>query len=80
MILKMRICFLVRSLLEKKKVLFVIRSRLSVSSSLAETCEKENVCSSSGAREKRKEKCFIRFTLSLKTKKVAGSENSLDGS
>lgn len=71
MILKMRICFLVRSLLEKKKVLFVIRS---VSLAGEETCEKENVCSSSGAREKRKEKCFIRFTLSLKTKKVGGAK------
>lgn len=61
----------------EEKILFVIRSRLSVSSSLAETCEKENVCLSSGAREKRKEKCFIRFTLSLKTKKVGGKRKLL---
>lgn len=54
MILKMRICFLVRSrLLEKKKVLFVIRSVASRLSQGEETCEKENVSSSGGPKGKK---------------------------
>lgn len=75
MILKMRICFLVRSLLEKKKVLCSWYEVAWVSLRLSQKHVSRKMCVRRVVPEKkRKEKCFIRFTLSLKTKKVGGAK------